>query len=455
MSRGKINFAPLDNGAVVVSQSNSGLNASTIGFLVGAREDPEWFEGAAHTTEHIMIRGASDRVLAAREKAGKELPVSGRELTRYMRRYLGGTSGWGMNVYTMHTHTAYGHQDLLYRRYQHLLFGSFARTVRDGMYELRSMQHDAGILDLESLRVEKAAVDNETGENNDDPYMIVMKAGLRQLYRTNPARFWGDSDPSQLATVRMGRLKQWAMGHYVPANMRIILIGPNQNEALRMVGEAGLDQIPAWDPAPRKEIDQSDVVPTLHDVRREVIFRPGIGMTHVLLQWPTEPSTSRDYYALRVLADLLKDRVEDFARENNQRLPGGVYHPLVEWEGASTYGFLRLWFATRGGRVHADELTGQILELIAQIRDGLLETFEEDAEDCRGYLIDAYREAANQSPGEYVDLMLEYLSNGDNKLERLLRYPKRIAGVTPNRVLGVARKYLHTDRFVHVILQPA
>ncbi|HXV27015.1 MAG TPA: insulinase family protein [Candidatus Paceibacterota bacterium] len=453
----KPKFQQYDNGLEAVNITNRTLNTSLIGFTVGTRDDPEWLDGAAHLTEHIICRGAPVRLaerFAAQEK-NRRKPVTDEEVNRVLRRYLGGSHGPGINIFTMHSHTGYGHADLLRRKYMETVFGTFAQVIRDGMYALRRMDHDKTVLDLHGFRIEKPAVDNETGLNNDDPFLIATKAGMRLLYRTNPARRFGDSEPAQLATVKLGRLKGWAQGHYVPGKMRIVMLGPDPLETEKMIRDAELDQLPAWEPAPRAVVDPGDIVPELTGVREQVIERPGLGMTHVLLLWPTEPFLTPDACALDVLGEVMDGRTEDIVREGNILLPGGVYHPEPGWDATSTHGTFSLWFATRGGRAHADELTGRVLADLKRLPDDDSLAFRRHVQDCRDYLLDAFLENYRYNPGELSELILSYIANGDEELERFQGYRSRLKAVTPEDVRGAARKYLTPDRFVRVVVQPA
>jgi predicted Zn-dependent peptidase len=434
----------LDNGVEVWNLANQNLSASAIGFMVGCRNDPEWLDGAAHLTEHCLIR--------------EGCALTSRQVNRVMNRHLGGSNGDGMNVYTLHSHTAYGHQDLLRRKYLYEVFGTFAQIIRDGMYDLRRIKaRDCRVLTTNAFNTERAAVANETAENDDFAPFIALKAALRLLYRTNPARRWGDSDLPQLSRVKLGRLKQWAQGYYVPRNMRVVLVGPTRDEAIRMVREAELDAIDPqgeWT-ATDWDYDRSDRVPVLENIRSQVIEYPGIKMRYAALLWPTETYGHKHSSALQVLARVLKDRIEDELRENNTDPSAGVYHPEVSWEAASSHGYLQVSFATIGTEAYAEQAVAKVLQVIDRLKSDTSEALEEDCFDRRNNLVDDFLEDYRFAPGRLSDRALQAFANGDPRLDKLKEYHHKVRAVTPDHVRQVATIYLPTDKYVRVLVRPA
>ncbi len=439
---------PLGNGAMLCSMAHSSLNISTIGFLVGCRNDPCWYCGLFHDVEHNMCRGA-------KEIPGRHIKrVTSRQVDRMMRRHLGGSNGPGMNVYTLHDRTSYGHLDLLYLKYLKYVFGTNAGMIRDGMYDLRRFKpHPDNIIDADVHQLEKAAVGAETGENDDVLDLAVYKMALKLLYTTNPARFFGDSDPVQLEQVKLGRKKQFAAGWYVPRKLRIIILGPTQKQAMRMVKEAELDQIPDWEPAVWS-YDHSDDIPVLSGIREEIVERANIVMTHQCLMWPTETSQTPDRYALEVLVGVLKDRLEYELREKNRVHRGGVYHPLVDWDHTTSNGYLSLHFATRGEWLHAQDLLARALKVVEQLKTDQSVALDEDVRDSRENLADDFLEDFHFGT-HLADRILAAMAKGDDNLEDFKQYRQRILHVTAKQVRAVAAKYLTTDKFVKAVIRPA
>lgn len=450
-------ITPFDNGMILVSMRNELLSASQVGFTVGARNDPTDFRGMAHVNEHDFCRGASKLAMhaAIRRFPGRPVPVSERQANRCYRRFFGGSNGPGINVYTLTSHTGYGHQDLFAPRYLGSVFPVMAGMIRDGMYDVRDVpnRNDA-IVSPKAFEVERSAVDNETAENDEFAAMDGYRAGLKALYVLNPARNHGDSDPEQLAQVKLGTVKQWARGHYVPANMRVIILGPSKNKAVRLVREAKLNEIPAWTPD-KWHYDRSDDLPVLDSVKHVELTRVGTKMRHVSIFWPTDPYGCAFALALQVLVGLIKDRIEDELREENTVFPGGVYHPFVDWDCTSSHGFFTVQFSTRGSDAHCDDLVRRVLDRMEEVKTDRSTEFAEDVDDGRFFLANSYLEEYHFTPGAFADRMMAALANGDPKLERFNAYYNDMLHVSPTRVRNAAIKYLHRDRLVLTVVRPA
>ena len=454
-------LTPFENGMTLVSLANELLSASQVGFNVGSRNDPPTCPGMAHTVEHHFCRGASLAAIAAITQRHPErpTPISARWVDRTNRRYFGGSDGPGINVYTQTSHTGHGHHDLFSPRYLRKVFPVVAGTVRDAMHDVRDMRNrDEAILPPQTFKVERAAVYNETAENDELASMDGYRAALKELYAVNPARNHGDSDPTQLLKLKMGTMKQWAQSNYVPANMRVIIIGPSRNVAVRMVRDVGLAAIgddgrSSWKPTPWT-YDHSDDVPVLTEVKRIELTRPGTKMRHVCILWPTETYASSDRLPLEVLVGLLKDRLEHVYREMNTECPGGVYHPSVELDQTSSHGFIELKFSTSGDDDHAQQLIHRTLAVVEDVKADQSDAFTEDVDDGRFYLANSFREQYQFMPGLFADRIMEALANGDDTLVRFNGYCRNMLHVSPDRVHAVAVKYLHTDRFVLSFVRP-
>lgn len=299
-----------------------------------------------------------------------------------------------------------------------------------------------------AFAIERAAVLHETAENDEDPSMAGHRAALKALYARNPARLYGDSDPEQLLAVKLGTVKLWAQQHLVPEKLRVIILGPSRNAAVRLVREAGLNALPAW-PSAKWEYDRSDDVPVLTGIVHQDI--PGTGkMSHVYILWPTETYNSPDAYALEVLAGVMKDRIEHQLREHLH----AVYHPSVEWDSTSTHGYLCLAFSTLKRAEECDRVITRALDVVEEIKNDRSERLTEEVEAGRFFLANTYLEEYRFTPGAFADRMMEALANGDPELRRFNRYYQDMLRVSPVRVRNAAKKYLHRDRFVRTVVRP-
>ena len=449
-------ITPFYNKMELVTIANELVGTSQVGFATGSRNDPPDAIGIGHGFEHLACRGASPQAVAAitQRHNHRPSPVTQRQADRCYRRFFGGSNGPGINIYTLHSTMGFGHQDLFKPRYLPHVFYTMGGMVRDVMYDMYDMRNrEDTILSPRAWFVEKGAVDNETADNDERAEMEAYRQGLKLLYATNPARNYGDSEPEHLTRMKVGRVKQWAQGNIVSSRMKVVIIGPSRNAAVRMLRKVGLNKLPDHAPVPW-HYDRSDDVPALDGIRTAEVIR-SCKKHHVHLFWPTETFMTRDALALEVLSGILKERIEEEFREHNHSSPGGVYHPAVEWDASSSHGTLEAWFSTTGGRAHCDDLTGRLLEVVERLKEDESDLLAEDVDDRRNYLADAYLEQYRFMPGTIADMIIDYLANGDAKLERFRAYPDAVRRVTPHQVRKAARKYLHTDRFVQAITRPA
>jgi len=425
------------NELTLVSLANSMLNTSMFGFGVGSRDDAIWCPGLAHWWEHMLCR---------RSKGHNDWIVN-----LLNRRHFGGSDGEGMKVCTTDSYMLIGHADLLTRRYLNRdVFPVTSAMVRDGLYAIRVMHapHDV-ILTDKAVRVEKAAVHNETCRNDDLPDVASYKAALQLLYTTSPHRNFGDSHPESLRTLKLGRAKLWAQGQFGPSKMIVVLMGPSQNEAVRMIRQHELNEIPNWKADPLV-VDPHDITPRLTGVREAVIRWPYLHQTHVRLLWPVGPYGSEDDEALQVLAPVFKDRIEEALREENELYDGGTYHPFVEWDASSTHGLIDVWFATVGDRGHRERLVERVLKVARDLSRDTSTAFEQHVDAARRNEADEFIEAYRYVPSTFAEWMVQAIVNDDRDLTRFKRFHFDIMRVTPKMVRAAAAKWLHPDRYVRV-----
>jgi predicted Zn-dependent peptidase len=428
------------NGLTLVSLANSLLNTSAIGFEVGTRNDPVWCNGLAHWWEHMLCRRSTEHDDAL--------------VNLLMRRHFGGSDGDGIKVCTTDCYMLFGHADLMRRRYlTRDVFPMTAAMVRDGMYALRRMR-DGGdvILTPHAAKCEKAAVHNETRRNDDMPDLASYKMALQLLYTTSQHRNFGDCHPGQLRAVKLGRAKQWAQGQFVPSKMTVVMMGPTQAEAVRMVRAAGLNELPSW-PASVLDVDRNDITPNLSGVRSGVLMWPKLHQTHVRMLWPVLPFGSDDDEALQVLCAVLKDRIEQAQREDNEDFDSGVYHPAVEWDASSTHGHIDVWFATVGNRARREMLVDQVLRVIRGIANDTSTAFDQHVDAARRREADEFLEAYRYVPSTFAEWIVAALAGGDRDLSKFKQFHRTVLRVTPKMVRAAAAKWLPTDRFVRVAVE--
>ncbi len=429
------------NGMLVVNWANRFANVSGVGVAVGCADDPSWLDGAAHLWEHIVCRRSNT--------------YDDHQVNLMLERYFGGSDGMDINICTTWFYTFYGHFDLRRRAYLKDTFPLMATMVRDAVIEAHNnRESDVRLYDLKGLLVERGAVRNETALYRDDLGRRISDMLHYELYRINPVRRPGDADIAQLRKVtKIGRLKQWAAGHYVPEKMFAILGGPTQKDALELVAEAGLDQLKPYKGV-ASEYDGSDDMPQLTGVRDIVIDRAGIHQTHVGWAWPTESFLTEDGPALEVLARLMKMRMECSLREENTDIDAGVYHPAVAWYASKHHGLLEAWFSSVGGTSYIEQAEALVTDICGHLRSDTSTAFAEEVEAIRHNEMDTLDYEWLFDHGGLCERIATHISNGDRELIRLDSLRHRMAKVTPEDVRAVANKYLTTERYVRALIRP-
>jgi predicted Zn-dependent peptidase len=441
-----------ENGMVAWSIRNEMLSASLYGFIRGCRYDGPKAIGSAHFGEHLWCHGVPDSVAALIRKRcpGRPAPVTERKANRTYRKYLGGSNGPGMNIFTDHSRVGFGHQDLFNPDYLDEVSPVIGGMVHDGMQDARDLKVRAhSVVSPRIFDIERSAVLHETAENDEHPFMVGYRAALKELYAVNPARNFGDSEPTQLTAMRPEQINFWLQSNLVPSMLRIIFIGPTQNEAVRLIRQTGLNNIPDMKPAPWW-YDRTDDVPRLENVKRVDFVGTG-RMSHVQMLWPTDPYGCRSMYPLQVLAGIMKDRIED---EQRERLLS-VYHPDAEWEATSSSGYLRVSFSTLKRGDELEHIIRRVLDVLDGIVNDRSDEFAEDVQDGRFYLASSFLEDYLYTPGAFADRMLVALANGDPELNRFNGFYSDMRHVSPERVRNAAKKYLRRDAHVLSVVRPA
>lgn len=430
-----------NNGMLVVSWANRFANISGTGVAAGAADDPEWLDGADHLWEHFVCR--------------RSTTYDDRQVNVMLERYFGGSDGPDINVVTSWDHTFYGHHDLRHRAYLKDTYPLMATMVRDAVIETHNnRQDDSRLYDLKGLLVERPAVRNETAMYRDDLPRRISDLLHQELYRTNPAKRPGDADISQLRRLtKVGRLKMWASGHYVPEKMFTILGGPTQQQALEMVARVELDQLKPYKAA-QSLYDGSDDLPVLKGRRDITIDRPGIRQIHVGMAWPTESFTTSDAPAIEVLARVLKMRIEGALREENTNFDAGIYHPAVTWYRSRHHGLLEVWFATVGDEPYVEQAEALILGICQGLKTDPSQAFDDECNAVRLNIFDTIDYEFGFNHEGLCDRIIDHIGGGDRELLLLDSLRKRSYGVKPAHVRAMADKYLSSEGYVRAMIRP-
>lgn len=436
--KGRINVTNFDNGIFLYSMANSNLHLSAIGFRSGSIHDPPGLSGINHLVEHMVCRRGTSH--------------TERDAERVMNRYMGGTHGPDINIRCDRSSVLYGHGDLRRREYMWKCFEMNADFVRSAMLDTHGL--GPRVLDVNALRIEKAAIHNEyylRGTDNVENHVYDLLHW--HLYKNNPARRRVDCGRGDLSAIKLAHVRQFIRDRYTTETMFVVLIGPKNNEAVEKVREHFGD-LPRRSPEPFIH-DCSDDFPVLDGIKSFELVRPGIRQNHVGIAFPTGNYLSKDSEALDVLSAIWEHRVEQRLREENRDFNAGIYHPESWFHRTFTHGMIAIQFATVGDDKYVERAVAMAVEECEKLKSDESSRLEEDCEDREAYLKGSFDQMLLWYPLDLCEAITEATCNGDPKLKRFVSYPKNLSQVSSRRIQEVARKYFTTpNRFLKVLVKP-
>jgi predicted Zn-dependent peptidase len=436
--KGRINVTVFENGIHLYSVANSNANLSAIGFRSGSIHDPLGLNGMNHLVEHMMARRGARH--------------TERDAERLFCRYMGGTHGPEINIRCDRSSVLFGHDDLRRRDYMWKCFDLCADLVKSAM--LDAYGYGPRVLDSAGLKVEKAAVHNEyrlRGTDVVEEYIYDLMHW--HMYKSNPARFRIDCELNDLEKVKLEQVRQFIRNRYTTKSMFIILIGPKHNEAVEKVREYFGD-LPQRNPTPF-DYDRSDDQPVLDGTKSIEIIRPGIRQHHIAIAFPAGNYLSNDSEALDVLTSIWEHRIEQRLREENRDFNTGIYHPEAWFPRTFTHGMIGAWFSTVGDSEYVERAIAMAIEECEKLKVDESVELEEDCEDRKAYLKDAFDQTLIWYPINLCEAIVEATCNGDPKLKHFSSYYQRLRKVTPKRIREMARQYFTTpDKFVRIVVKP-
>jgi predicted Zn-dependent peptidase len=420
----------MKNGMMLYYGYSGGTNLAGIGIRAGSMYDPRDKEGVAHFVEHMLCR--------------KSRRYSDKEATHLLQRYLGGTHGGDIDICTDRSYTYYGHLDLLRKQYMLKAFDLMASFVHP----------ETRMIDTEDAPVELAAVHNEYCLNGvDSTEMLLADLTYETLYTKNPARSRVDFRPEQWASLSesdaAAAARQFVRRWYVPANMFVIMLGPDFKQAKKLMD----NHFGNWEngAVPRLDYDRSDELPKLSEIRSLEVTRPGIRQHHVAIAFPTESYMSEDAEAIDILARILDWRVEERLREDNRDRGKGIYHPSVESVRTFCHGILYISFATAGDKDYARFAEAAVIDEIKKLKSELV---SRDEFDLRDRVRDEYNDTFWNMPNGLVDLIRDAAANGDPELVSLNDFRRRLNRVNRRKLCDIANKYFG-ENYARVVISPA
>ncbi len=397
----------LPNGLTVVVHTDrkAPVVAVSVWYHVGSKDEPAGQTGFAHLYEHLMFYGSEN------------VPGSFFEPLEQ----IGATD---MNGSTANDRTNY---------FETVPTPALAYTL---FLESDRMGHLLGALDQKRLDAQRAVVQNEKRQNDNQPYGLVDYAQLAALfpadhpYRHPVIGSMADLDAAGLATV-----KTWYRLHYGPNNAALVLAGDIDLATARPLVERYFGDIPAGP----KSVPAAAPVPTL-PARKDETIHDDVATTRLYRDWVVPGRTDDDAVALDIAASILgglaSSRLDDVL-VRGEKLAVGVSASLQPLERVG------LFEASVDVTPGADPATaGKRLDAI--IADLIANGPTQDEVDraVTREIADRIRglESVGGFGGKAVALAEGQLYAGDPGFSR--KQLARYAALTPATVRAAARKWL-------------
>jgi zinc protease len=400
--------ATLDNGlrVVIVPNSLAPVATTVVNYLVGANETPEGFPGMAHAEEHMMFRGSPG--LSADELAA---------ITAAM--------GGSFNANTQQTVTQY-----------HFTVPAEDLEVALHIEALRM----GGILDTTELwQQERGAIEQEVAQDLSNPEYVMYTELLSALFKGTVYAHDALGTRMSFEQTTAGMLKSFYESWYAPNNAILVVVGNVDPPAvLRQVKEL-FGPIPARSTPGRPAVRFQPVEP---QTLRMTTTRPS-AMNVIAFRLPG--STSSDYPAARVLADVLSSRrgpLYDLVVEGKALFAGFSLNEMP----AVSLGFVAAALPAGGD---TEALLEALQKVISEVKRGGVDPDLVAAAVRRELAAAEFQK--NSIPGLAMAWSRALAVDGVQSPDEAVR---ALAQVTPEEVNAAAGRYLDLNRSVSAVLTP-
>ncbi|MBI2265804.1 MAG: insulinase family protein [Armatimonadetes bacterium] len=401
----------LSNGAVLVVSERHALPFVTINVLVkaGAILDPPGKYGLSSMSASLLTRGTAGR--SATQLA---------EETDFLGASLHAASGQDYSA----VHLTILKKDL------HTGLDLLADVLRRPTFARE---------EIEKERREVLAV---IRKDLEDPASVAQKAFYEAVFPGHPYGVPAEGTEESVPRITREDIADFYKKYYFPGNLSFVVVG----DITLQEAEKGLEQFfgdwPKQEAKP--QVLPEEVLPSQTIVKK---INKEVTQATVFLGHEGIRRDNPDYYAIVVMNYILggggfASRLMDNIRETK----GLVYDVSSSFVASKHAGAFQVVLQTKNES--ANLAISEVLKEIRQIQDK--EVAPQELQDAKAYLTGSFplRLDTNSKIATLLNT-IEFYGLGWNYLEE---YPNRIRQVTAKDVLRVAKKYLHPDRHVLVVV---
>ncbi len=402
----------LDNGQKVMILENHQVPQVSISTTVkvGAKNESDFFDGATHLLEHLILFRGTD------EMTGDELAAAMKKHGAYFNGYT--SADWTDFVISLPKE----YVDFALKIHSDMLFHSnFPQAEMDK---------------------ERQAVIEEINISEDNPFGKAYRASLGTLFGKHPYAKNVLGTKENVTNVPRDSVYAYYKRYYAPNNMTTVIVGDiDAAKTLELVkkyfagvpkGSVAVDRYA--DPPKRTKIDS-------------LLIKKDVNQSYLMLMSIGPRSESPDQYALDLVGTLLGSGESSRLYKKLKDEQGLVYSVGFSFDNAKYEGTL---YAT--ATLDQDK--------IPQVEKGIVSVLQEIKQN--GFTQAELEKAKNTVRTNYFASIERNLDMADRYAQYdsyigykfVQGYPENIAKVTLAQLNEVARKYLNTDSYVKTMVVP-
>jgi len=397
----------------------------------GAIHEPEELPGLAHFLEHMVFKG-TDRI--------------GPGIFDRVIENRGGISNAA---------TSYD--------YAHFYINTAVSHMAETLPYLAKILLNPAIPDAEFLQ-EREVVMSEIRQTQDDPDWLGFSSLLENLYPDHPYGRSVLGTQRQVLTHTPEQMQDFHHRCYQPENMTVVLVGDmSETQAIDLVSKSfvGFETPPRsrnGGPkrrSPHKFTSETGLKPQkqyrilpLETIRRKELKYPRLEEARLMMAW-LGPGVDRlsDAYALDLISVLLASgRTSRLVRELQEErgLVYGIGSDFSLQQDSSLF-TITAWLESKD----LDDVESVIRDRLEALHTTPI--LQSELRSCQRQLCNDYA-FSTETPSQLAGLYGYY--NTVAEARQAVSYPHRIQALSPEDIQGVARQYLHPDRYVVTRLKP-
>jgi len=282
-----------------------------------------------------------------------------------------------------------------------------------------------------------AAIQSQEDQHEE----VAEKAFQKALFLNNPYGHPVEGTKESLPHITHERILRFFRSHYYPNNAILTVVGDMTNEEIKT---KLLPRLEKW---PKGDILKSSFSTTFEIEQKTVKINRPITQANIILGHAGVSRDNPDYYALTVMNYILGGGGFASRLMEEIRNKRGLAYSVASYFDPGKYpGSFQIVLQTKNAS--AREAITLSLQAMERIQKELVS--EKELEGAKKYLVGSFPMRLD-TQGKLVNFLtqMEYYGLG---LDYPEKYPSLIRSVTREEILRVAKKYLHPEKYILVIV---